>query len=600
MRLHVCAALATCGSTAGLLRFGEAVGWQLMSTRAAVTHLGVVIAVAAALSVVILRQMLRNHRQTATRVAFEFAASLVGVLFLVLSGVWLLLAAVAGGLEGYRALLTARFLHPPDVTRALLLVPVWLSGGLLGLVATLVVLGLHGWLGLVRRPAPRVTRLWVMMIVGTGLGILPAWAGARPIVLDLLTLAATFGAGVVAVLRRAPGREPADSATAPEADASALRSPRIVAFLAAAAGGVAWVASLPAGVSSAAELSGTLLAPVAAALVGVAVARALLHVYPGVHVVAPLLLLAVGVVLGRFAPFSGQDEPASGAALPLVAGLAAACLVLAGRRAAHVCQRVQPAVAAIGLAAAIGISLGLVSGMMGSAWPFTGTAAALLLTAAAGLLAVFQREAPRGLRLMTLGAVAAWLIVLATTSPRVAGARSPAPPSRPPSSLIQQMRDWLQPVHLDAIASVSDAPPATAGLADAWQLDLGGPRWDVVLLQAPERRDACAPDLVRENRLLTRCLRSLRPGGRLIVELPAGARTDAALALAPRVAPAEDGVVLLLVRSAQAEYAALVLGPDAGAWLAQRPEPRNCAVELYRVSSLAELARALAVPTLAL
>ena len=79
------------------------------------------------------------------------------------------------------------------------------------------------------------------------------------------------------------------------------------------------------------------------------------------------------------------------------------------------------------------------------------------------------------------------------------------------------------------------------------------------------------------RRLLRRCETALRPGGRLVIELPADKLVRVALTTP------NSGAYVLRIAGREARYAALILGADVPAWLAPQPAPPGYDMWLYVV-----------------
>jgi hypothetical protein len=120
-------------------------------------------------------------------------------------------------------------------------------------------------------------------------------------------------------------------------------------------------------------------------------------------------------------------------------------------------------------------------------------------------------------------------------------------------------------------------------LQNAWHVDLGGPRWDVVVLTGEEpllMRAAPA----RLARLLRRCAGALRRGGRLVVE-PADDVVQQALR---DVDGGGDGVgptYLVRVETATGVFESVVAGPDVPSWLHSQTWPDDARLTVEPIST---------------
>ena len=136
------------------------------------------------------------------------------------------------------------------------------------------------------------------------------------------------------------------------------------------------------------------------------------------------------------------------------------------------------------------------------------------------------------------------------------------------------------------------AQNTTSAVPSAWQIDMASGQSDVLII-APDttpvqstRRAARAA-----RRLLKRCARGLRPGGRLVIEQPNNALTPVAFGtLRDSATDAPWNAYLLQVSPVGGNpYSAVLFGNDVPAWIAGRIKPPNAKVALFPVASFAEL-----------
>lgn len=511
-------------------------------------------------------------------VDFAFASSLTGLLLLVLALLWAVLIAASSSLESFRAALTQHFVLPPAATRLLLLAPAAVGILLAGAAGATVLAALHGWLRLISPPRTTAARLWIAMLVaGLPAAALPALTG-RSAALNAAALLPLFAAGMLAVWR-SPGRgAPAAAPPArPHQPAALWRHLGAPGVLAAAAG-AGLTTAVPDGPLEPAATGGIAAASLCGALAGLLAAHLGRRRWPRSSRAGPWLLLAASLVW-MLAAAAGPGASPTGRltrAAVLIA-LASAGVTFAGRELGRALGRVQPVLAALGGAAAGGGGIGLaLAGLVGDG--DRALAAALLTAAAAGLASWADARNPRGLRLGGTVVAGAWLVAALLLGPerqRPPGTRgrtgADAPPG-PPTAVLRHA--------LSGRRGVVVWPGGREG-DDAWHVDLGGPRYEAVILATPDDR-ARVLRTEQARRLLRRCARALRAGGRLFIAPPAGPLRSAALRLRPHGGLRGDcEVVEVELRGPGGAARALALGRDAAAWLAALPLPEGFRVQFW-------------------
>ena len=532
-------------------------------------------------------------------VEVEFAASLTGVLMLILAVVWVLLSGLTLGLESYRGVLTQRFLHPPGLTLLLLSGPVTVGLLLLGATGTTVLVALHGWRRLACPTRPAVTRLWVVMLLSTALGGGVAASVTRPDMLVAATLLASFGAGIVAVFRKPAGRVPIEVQPPRAVQSGKTLLLLLMAGVAAAATGVALAASVPAQFMSLRQAAVGVVTLGGASLLGIAIARAVPRVV-ATACGAPLLLLLIAVAwegphwMAALAPLAdGLGR------LAIVACPAAACVALAGRRVAREHGRAQPAVALVGAAVAVGHGIGLVVApwwLAAQGHDSVAVLCSVTLTATAVLALILAHDVPRPAQLGGLATCAAWfaVVLLARDAHRPAAGASTAERSTAraaPARLVA--REWLATPGLRTAHVQLGEQGVNREATSARDVDLGGPRWDVIVIS--DTRDAAARALARTaqtDRLLDRCARALLVGGRLVIEWPTAELAAEALCRMPN-----DPALLLEVTVDDDEYSALIVGRDAPTWLGERPRPPTADIQFHQVQDWVDVEQRLTATT---
>jgi hypothetical protein len=595
-QVHGCAALCALAATTGLLRGVQEMSLQFASARTAVALVGACFSAGVVLGLWLPRRVIRARLQRAGRpllstgarpnatgsaagdeaIDCEFAAALTGLLILLVSLIWAALIAVLAGLEAYRGVLTARFMHPAAITWLLLSAPPAVMLIAAGATGTTALVALHGWRRLVAPPGAAVSGLWVIMLGTSIAGAALAATVQLGLGLDAITLIATFAAGILAVIHKPTGGGLPERAATRTPESSTLLINLVAVVAAAAASGAALVAALPANQSALPSAAAELGVLPAAGLVGVIAARGLLRWRPASATVGPPLMLLV-VATGWVVAGLVGGAATGVARVALVAAPAATCIVLAGRAVSQAFNRVAPAVAWVGGTAAAGHAIGLAltpAVLHALASPRFETVTALVLTAVAGLTLVFHAGLPRVVRIGGLLVVALWLAL----APRVLMPRSAA---RDHSAGAARAHDAAPLVKLiqtgtrERIRAIGDT---TAALRS----DIAGPGCAVLVLDAP----ATTPDVAR--RILERTSRALLPGGRIVLHAPSPALISAAVRRARE--NEHPAYVVSLDRNDQRD-AALVIGPGTAAWLETLATAPDARVHVTPVATPAEAQR---------
>jgi SAM-dependent methyltransferase len=555
-----CAALCALGCTVGLLRVILELNRQIGSARDVVMWCGVPLCAAVVLGLVLPRRVIRRHLNLAPQhpapyevaagespspaaagplVAFDFAASLTGVLLLVLAVLWATLCGFVEAAENYRALLTQRFVHPLWGTRALLLTPFVVQIALLGAVGAMVLVALHGWHRLLRPRSANVTRVWLVALLASALGG-AVGAAMQPAVLDVLTLLCTFGAAALAVVHRPVGTGQNESPWQRSPPAGRLAGPFVVAGVASAGAAVALTVALPSGPLPLRTLATGSMAITAAAALGVVIARAALRIpYATAYGPAAALIVMAALWMLPHLPASSNGLGNSGARAAAISGAATLCVVLVGQKVAHAFGRSPPALAWVGGVVAGGYALGL--------------------ALAPSLLA---------------------------PSPRAVG--SALPPPDPQRDAIRELLSRYGP----STVFVRGDMAADESTPRAWDVDLGGPQWDIVFVVCGSQgvADARPWESDTADQLVRRCLAALRPGGRLVIELPADELAAAAFRGAARDGrAAADSAYVLDSAGFEGRQAVLLFGRDIPAWIRSLARSDDVDLGLTRVGDMAEV-----------
>ena len=231
--------------------------------------------------------------------------------------------------------------------------------------------------------------------------------------------------------------------------------------------------------------------------------------------------------------------------------------------------------------------------LLGQAWIGTGTLVlliALLTTAAAGLLLVFDPLIGGRPRVAGICAISLWLwIVFALGEFDLPNPKSMLPSTQQRTTHLA--RTLYTGFGTGYVTASADRKSATAQQS-MWDIDLTGPRYMVLAVRAETVKQPVALRLIR------RCVNSLVHGGHLVVELPADELALAAVdCVERRNSTAAWQAYLLRVSSASYAHTVLLLGPDIPAWVDQHPWLDDVEVVLHKVESRRELGDYLAAGT---
>lgn len=591
--LYGSAGLCAVGVTLGLLRVAEELNQHLPSARDVLVLMGVTVGAGFIGGLWLPQWFLRrrlggvsgrpiDHTPTPEP---EFAASLVGLLVLALAALSAALAVVLTGAESYRGWLTLRFVHPPWLTRVLLTAPIAAGLILAGAAGAVVLIALHGWHRVLRGRDARAAPLWMALLGTSSVAAAVVAAVPRTPPLDFVALLTLFVAAALAVWRRSSPSPRSDYQPVGSGVAQAPAWPPLVVGAAAAATGLALVVAAPAHPVAAQPTAGILALYGGSALASVLVVRWLAAGRgTGVGTLASLLL-ALAVTWGM--PTGGTNFGTVVRSV-LTVGLATACVVVVGRRLARAYGRAQPALVAVGVVGVAGFGLGTAAGPLLRAVlgpPTVPLIVSLALTALTGLAWVSTRAASARRRAIGLAAAGVWLLVLLL----VPHSASHGPPPLVPDQAV-------------ASAGPSDLAALAFGLHAAWRstatdiptawraadVDLGGPRFDLLILTGPDVERRSAAQLIR------RCTRALLPGGRLALVGPQPVLTNAAFGVFRDGPDGAPEAVLVCRREPEPPASVLVFGRDAAVWLRTRLAAADSGAELYVVEDADAVRRGLA------
>lgn len=583
-RLGPCAGAWAFALGVGLPNLLTELAYHSASPRQAAGDAGVAVAVGVALGVWLPRRIIR--RRAAEEEAapgtpahhpggLDFITTLAGILAFGMSVLWVLLGLLTASLEGWRAWLSARFVHPPWLTHLLLRTPVLGGLVLLGAGSALLLAVLHAW----QRLAARRRTVWPALLSGATVAAAAAmWIGPRP-GRELIPPLACCAAALLAVL---PKGSASDSRPGDPAAAHAP-GPARGAWFATGLGAVLLCAAAlvcaPSGTAPVTDWGATGLVLAGAVLLGLACGA----VAPRLHVSAadgrPLLLALLAIAWATPYGAVGLPAPAGDLArLGAVACLATAGAVIEGQRRGRSRAHAPRALGGVLVAWAVGLAA---AALLTPQWlnvarvETVAVLIALALTAGAGIGVAFQRVRRRAARIAGLLGIGSSLavVLLAAEVPQARDADATGQGSQ--AAARQQARALLAPPGA-RVAIVDDAAAVTRG-ARAWDLDLAGPTWDAIVLGDSSLATLSAGDATR---LLRRCRRGLLPGGHVVIELPAAGFGPALFA-----GDASETHYLKLATPAGC-YEALILGRDVPAWLGA-VVPADASPELYRVRTWA-------------
>ena len=507
-----------------------------------------------------------------TDVSFASAAA-AGLCFL-LGLAWLLVLSVALSLEDWRELVLRQWLLPRGLQPGLLLAPLAAATLLTSAAATVLLVVLHGWHRLAS-PGANVARLWVLILGGLAIGAVVT--AALPQDRRLPVLAAPLCTFVAAVAPVATGAR--QRPAAPGAVVHSTTEPPRAATLAVAAGAAAIAsATIEVGLAAEVRMAGALAWLAAGSVSGVLLVRLLLWMSAPDTIGALALLVAAGAAVSG-APGGWADVFAA------MAGTGA--LVMAARRVARAGCSLQATLASCGAAAALAafavMGFASIAPAMGSAV----LVRAVALTAAAlGVSQVWRAdlaERPFAMRGLSALLGAAVILLAAATWPVASHAHAVSIPQTPRESPARRLAHELYAAGAMRVVHVAAPTAAQEHAADsAWSADRQGASADVVVVAAAAQQAAPAPVVDREARRLSRRLwRAVAPGGRVVIELPAGALAQAVVQpeMLASATPGSRSFALRVTHEGS-DYEALLAGADVAEWIGQRPLPPTATVQL--------------------
>jgi len=613
-RVHACALLCACGVSLFLLAAAGEMTYHAEPPGAGAAQVGAGACLGALLGLWLPRRVIRRRlergacRSTlvgaapgdtvdasaqmvgATAAAEpEFAASLVGGLMLATAVCALLAWLAVLGTEAYRGLLVGRFVLPAGLIATFARGPALIAATLATAAATTTLIGLHGWHRLHFRGGG-LLRLWSALLTGvliagllTAAGEAGAQGGAASANWIWLGPLLIFVAAALSAMRL-----PAEVRTRPpDPPIRPIRGTAVLALapaaLAAFATGVALLASWADEWPSAGAIGRRTATLAGGALLGAALADALLRQARLGGAAGPSAVLAAAMAL--LIPFEqiAAHETAALLRAGTVAAACSACAFLLGRRLARSCGSAQHALVRVGAAVTIGLLAALGGLPLLFASPQTGLTAlitSLGLAATAGLVLVFDRAAAR-LRLAGLTAVTIWLgaTPLVYSLPAHATAQASNVGVRTGAGAPAAGRALLDSPGLRTARLTLDPGDAAAS---AWRADLARENADLIIVRCPDKAGETIRSIADARRLVHRLANALAAGGRLAFELPAPEPLDRYLASCN---PSQFGPdcrgFRVHVCGPAGTYDAILLGRDIPAWLAQQPRPAGLEVRLF-------------------
>ncbi len=514
-------------SSVGLLRFSG-------SAAAA----GVILALWGLRSL-LLRQF-GNHRARRTPDDHEFAGMVTSVLMLGFTAVSAVACAALLNMEAWRRFVASHSMLDPAWSAALFRAPPWIGVMLLTGVATATLGALHGWYRGSADRGGRFASFWITVLLGLGLSSAIAALVARPAPLMVVGLLALLGATATPIVapRNAGRTEPRRSPAATLASSS----------------------SMP-GLSSLAVL---VVAGLATALV---VLEQLAHAEDPVRGVLLVVIgAAVGLAVGRRTDTASERRPRVG--LLVVAGVAlmllfpvlptlrhtvvlaastllASILVSEARLLARRFGSVQAAAATVAYIGAGSALLLLV------AWPWLDPGW-FARSVGIGAMVLLWTPATASIRPSPKTAIVATAIVaLLLTVPQ----RRTLPPATQRLA-VERSDTWFD----HEVGGVERWVPVVPDQPADWSVDFPANRYDGILIRSSH--GPSTPYRAAE-RFVKRCTTALKPGGRLVIDLPAAGFVGAAL----RLRRSERWEAYLL---ADEQRQMLLLGRDIPAWLSRR------------------------------
>lgn len=518
-----------------------------------------------------------------------FAATLSAGLLLALAVACQAALLGAWAFEAYRGWLATCFFWPPGLTRSVLLATACPPLMLLGTVATVALVALHGWLRRVSAPHTHVARLWTAILAGGAGAALLDGSPAAPVLAVLGPPGLILVAVIVAVVRPASTSLPVPPPAGPRAlprDAAP-----VLVMSGAAANLVGLAFALASGhVTHAAEPATASVLLALSAIGGIAAARMLVRWYPKLPLAGPALLAASVFLVTPPLWILGSGQAT--ARLTAVAVAAAACIVFAGRQVGRACRSLQYALAWVGGV----VTAGFCTGVVIAEWAagYFGAARVLLVMAlvtAGGALALLAREnrLPVAARSVLAAAFVLWLLTLPARTPTdmdrgrlhvaSAGAVFAA------DGALSLLREAVLR-HAGTGAGASADTLWLAGPDDLWEIDVPAFRTDLLFVRfPPAARQPFPPGQANAHRLLRRMRTALRPGGRLILLAPADDELLHAVILAATRHPSGDSVFAVSLDCGGDAAAAVAIGPDLPAWIGQLAFPAGCTVKLERLEA---------------
>ena len=479
----------------------------------------------------------RAGNRHAAPVSFEFAANFSAAATLIVGGLWLVTCFTAIQLEDYRALIVSRFGLPPEVLRAMIVLPLLSLVMVTAAATTATLMALHGWQRLTEPHPLAFRRLWIALLAAIALAGGINWIDLAAVQAATLALVCIFGGGITAVFRRHDRvSQPTPAMPASEAEPRGKPATATMFTAAAALGVLATQLSS----NSTIAIASVVITPLFALL-------ALLLPASWSGTLRGWIVLLAGAAL--FAPIANASWSWNAAAVIAVLTLAVAARTHAREQIGASPPTLFAALGGLAVVAFVAGALG--AGVLGR------FGLLLIPLASFWLLRGPDPNRPGDARswipLATLSASAAAAIVAGSLLP------TPPPPAQEPITL---------PRLVDGLPRVSLVP--RPGAIAAWELDLHHADLAAVVLL-----DHSVPSPVQANanatRLARRAARSVARPARLLVAFADPAARKRFRRWADQIDPTHGGRFYELVDPTDpAVTPVIVYAADGPAWLEDR------------------------------
>ena len=514
----------------------------------------------------------------------EFAASFTGGLLFLLGLLLAFFSWLTHGMEDWRSYLTGRFSFPPGAMMTLLCGPVLIIAAVIGAWMSVVLAAFHGWHRLAHQPQPRMSRLWVVLLIGGLIAAAAARVFDSKMPFEVASPLAVFLGSVMAVWRRLPMRTPMPPASNWSPPTPMERKDLLIAGIAVQIGASA-VFLVQLNVPT--PIGEDLMIPlILGGLGGMALAGALRRRIPP-EILTPILILTGAILLLVPLPeFRAGHFATNHIRLMLVSCCSAMTMIIVAGHWGQPGARIQRALSWIGGVGAISLGMAFLA-LLCTRSPSARLAWVMFISAigtcGAGYMLYKCSDTRNRWRVVGCIVAAMWLCALPLMRPLSMRTAEPACITK--NLITKSMSD-------EARALVSAQPfrselvpplPPSDGSAGAWNIDLCGPTLDLLVFSGAA---GGADELTKKEgrRLLRRAERGLANGGRLLIEppIPEGLRR----ALRQRMQledQARLSVYELTLDDGYEKYAAIAVGADIPELIERNREfcPFTVVLKLY-------------------